>query len=206
VARSPTKTGKRARDPNYERELERYEEPLPSREYILDTLHEQGVPVPEDELGTLLEIKKDERTAFQRRINAMERDGEVMRNRRGDICVVAKLDLVRGRVQGHADGYGFLIRDKEEDGTISGPDLFLGFHEMQKVLHGDRVMARISGTDRRGRQEGKIVEVIERAQRRLVGRLRNEHGVLFVAPEDKRINRDFLIPRTKARARKRDRS
>ena len=187
VRRTPTKTGRRARDPFYERERERYEEPLPSREYVLEILHEQGVPVEEDDLAELLEVKPSERSSFQRRLGAMERDGEIMRNRRNAICEVAKLDLVRGRVQGHPEGYGFLIRDEP------GPDLFLGFGEMQKVLHGDRVMARIAGVDRRGRHEGKIVEVLERAQRRIVGRLRSEHGLLTVVPEDKRINRDFLI-------------
>jgi ribonuclease R len=188
VRRTPTKTGRRSRDPHYERERERYEEPLPSREYILEVLYEQGVPVPEEELAELLEIKGSERIAFQRRLSAMERDGEVIRNRRNDVCVASKLDLIRGLVQGHADGYGFLVR---EDGER--PDLFLSFREMQKVLHGDRAMARISGLDRRGRPEGKIVEVIERAQQRVVGRLRSEHGLLMVVPEDKRISRDFLI-------------
>src|SRR5689334_911407 len=188
VRRSPTKTGRRSRDPQYERERERYDEPLPSRELILEVLHEKGVPVPEDELSTLLEVKRSERTAFQRRLAAMERDGEIMRNRRNAICVTSKLDLVRGVVQGHPEGYGFLIRDE------GGADLFLNFNEMQKVLHGDRVMARISSVDRRGRPEGKIVEVLERAQRRIVGRLRSEHGLLFVVPENRRINRDFLIP------------
>jgi ribonuclease R len=188
VRRTPTKTGRRARDPHYERELKRYDEPLPSREYILEVLHETGVPVGEEELAELLEIKRTERSAFQRRLAAMERDGEIIRNRRNAICVVAKLDLIRGIVQGHPEGYGFLIRDEE------GPDLFLNFNEMQKVLHGDRVMARVSNIDRRGRQEGKIVEVLERAQRRIVGRLRSEQGLLFVVPENKRITRDFMIP------------
>ena len=188
VRRSPTKTGRRSRDPNYERERERYDEPLPSREFILDTLCKQGVPVREEELAELLEIKPEERDAFQRRLGAMERDGELMRNRTGAICVVSKLDLVRGVVQGHPEGYGFLVRDEE------GPDLFLNFGEMQKVLHGDRVVARVSAVDRRGRLEGKIVEVLERAQQRIVGRMRSEHGVLLVVPENKRINRDFLIP------------
>jgi ribonuclease R len=188
VRRTPTKTGGRAADPHYEREKLRYEEPLPSREHILATLHEQGVPVEEDDLAELLTIARHERESFRRRIAAMERDGELMRNRRNAICVVEKLDLVRGKVQGHPDGFGFLIR--EDDGA----DLFLGPGEMQKVLHGDRVMARIVGVDRRGRGEGKIVEVLERAQNRVVGRLRNEHGVFLVIPENKRINRDFLIP------------
>jgi ribonuclease R len=188
VKRSPTKNGRRSRDPHFARELERYDEPLPSREYILEVLTEHGVPMSEDELAELLEIKPDERTAFQRRLAAMERDGEAMRNRRGDVCVVSKLDLVRGTVQGHPEGYGFLIREEE------GPDLFLSFNEMQKVLHGDRVMARVGETDRRGRPEGKIVEVLERAQRQVVGRIRSEHGMLLVVPENKRITRDFLVP------------
>ena len=188
VRRASTKLGRRSRDPHVERERERYEAPLPSREFILETLIERGVPVTEHELVELLEIRAEELDGFQRRLNAMEREGELMRNRTGAICVVTKLDLVRGVVQGHPEGYGFLVR--EED----GPDLFLNFGEMQQVLHGDRVVARVTSVDRRGRLEGKIVEVLARAQQRIVGRLRSENGVLFVAPENKRINRDFLIP------------
>jgi ribonuclease R len=188
VRRSPTRTGRRTRDPYLERERARYEEPLPSREFVLATLEEQGVPVPEDELALLLEVRGPERSAFQRRLAAMERDGQIIRNRRNAICVASKLDLIRGVVQGHPDGYGFLVPDD------TGPDLFLGPGEMQKVLHGDRVMARVSAVDRRGRPEGSIVEVLERAQRRVVGRLRNEHGVLIVVPEDRRLNRDFVVP------------
>jgi len=161
---------------------------VPSREFILETLTQRGVPVAEDELERLLRIAPAEREAFSRRLAAMERDGELMRNRRNAICVVAKLDLVRGRVHGHPDGYGFLVRDG------GGPDLFLGPKEMREVMHGDRVVARISGADRRGRPEGKIVEVLERAQQRLVGRLYSEHGVLFVTAEDKRISHEFVVP------------
>ena len=186
-ASNPARKG-RARDPHHEREASRYEYPVPSREFILDTLNKQGVPVAESDLERLLGIEPHQREAFARRIAAMERDGEVIRNRRNAICVVAKLDLIRGRVQGHPDGFGFLVRDE------GGPDLFLGPKEMHQVLHGDRVMARIVGTDRRGRPEGKIVEVLERGQQRLVGRLYREHGILFVTAEDKRLAHEFLIP------------
>ncbi|MBI3045792.1 MAG: ribonuclease R [Betaproteobacteria bacterium] len=179
---------RRSRDPHYEREAGRYERPVASREYILETLTKQGVPMPEHVLERLLRVTPQDRVAFARRLAAMERDGEIMRNRRNAICVVAKLDLVRGRVQGHADGFGFLVRDE------GGPDLFLGPKEMRGVMHGDRVMARISGMDRRGRPEGQIVEVLERGHQRLVGRLRSEHGVLFVTAEDKRISHEFLVP------------
>ena len=180
-------------DPFLERERARYARPVPSREYILQTLTERGVPVAEDELERLLGIAPGEREAFSRRLAAMEREGEIMRNRRNAICVVDKLDLIRGRVQGHPDGFGFLIRDDR------GPDMFLGPKEMQKVLHGDRVVARQSGIDRRGRPEGKIVEVLEHVQTRLVGRLHSDHGVLFVVAEDKRISQDFLIPAGESR-------
>jgi ribonuclease R len=187
--KSAVRLSKRRRaDPYLEREKERYAEPLPSREYVIQTLEEHGVPVPDEQLYDLLGIRPHEHEAFQRRINAMERDGELMRNRRGDLCVVAKLDFIRGVVQGHPDGFGFLIRDE------GGPDIFLGPAEMQEVLHGDRVVVRISGTDRRGRPEGKIVEVLQRMRQRVVGRLHSEHGAMYLVPEDKRLNRDFLIP------------
>ena len=179
---------RRNRDPFMAREAERYEHPVPSRELILEVLVEAGVPMEEQDLARQLDIGKRDDDAFSRRIGAMERDGQIMRNRRGDLCVVEKLDLIRGRVLGHKDGFGFMQREDD------GPDLFLGPREMQKVLHGDRVMARISGMDRRGRPEGKIVEVLEHGQTRFVGRLHVEHGVTFVAAEDKRISQEFVVP------------
>lgn len=180
--------GVRSRDPFLEREKLRYDNPLPSREYILELLIEQGVPVSADRLASLLEIEPEEATAFERRLAAMERDGQIIRNRKNAICVVEKLDLVKGRVQGHPDGFGFLIRD---DG---GEDLYLSAGEMSKVLHGDRVVASEGGINARGRREGLIVEVLERANSRVVGRFLDEHGIGVVAPEDRRISQDILIP------------
>ena len=145
------------------------------------------MPVSPERLATLLDIAPDEKPLFERRLAAMERDGQLMLNRRGALCIVDKLGLVRGRVQGHPEGFGFLVRDE------GGPDLFLNPWEMSKVLHGDRVVARIQGVDRRGRPEGVIVEVLERAQHRVVGRLLTEHGIYFVVPENKRISQDLLI-------------
>ena len=108
------------------------------------------------------------------------------------MCIVAKLDLVTGKVHGHPDGFGFLVPD---DG---GDDLFLSPREMHKVLHGDRVTARRVGVDRRGRPEGAIVDVLERANRDVVGRLHEERGIWFVEAENRRINQDLLIPPTDA--------
>lgn len=179
-------------DPHLARERERYGHPLPSREFMLQVLNEQGVPVAEEALQKLLEITPEEYEIFSRRLSAMVREGQIMRNRKGDICVVEKLDLVKGKVQGHADGFGFLIPD---DGS---PDMFLGPKEMNKVLHGDTVMVREIGLDRRGRKEGTIVEVLERATTRLVGRLHDDHGILFVEAENRRISQDILVPKEHA--------
>ena len=178
----------RLADPQLERERRRYEHPLPSREWIMEILEREGVPVEPERLMTLLDIEEDERALFERRLGAMERDGQLMRNRRNTLLMVQKLGLVRGRVQGHPDGFGFLVPDE------GGGDLFLSPWEMSRVLHGDRVMAREQGVDRRGRREGVIVEVLERVNNRVVGRLLVEHGISLVVPEDRRISHDLLIP------------
>ena len=181
------KASVRMQDPYLERERAQYDFPLPSREFVLQILAERGVPISSEELAQMLEITEEEIDVFNRRLRAMERDGQIMRNRKNAVCVVDKLDLIKGKVQGHADGFGFLVPD---DGS---PDLFLGPKEMHKVLHGDRVMVREIGLDRRGRREGAIVEVLEHVNQRLVGRLFAEHGILFVVAENKRISQDILV-------------
>jgi ribonuclease R len=186
----------RSSDPYLERERARYPSPLPSREWVVHVLEREGVPVVPQRLLRLLDIEPSEEQAFERRLSAMERDGQIMRNRRGAICIVRKLGLVRGRVEGHPDGYGFVIPD---DG---GADLYLSPWEMSKVLHGDRVVVRRAPVPRRGRPEAVVVEVLERANQRLVGRLVEEHGISFVVAQDKRISQDVLVPREAlARAR-----
>ncbi len=178
----------RKRDPFFEREKARYAHPLPSREFVLQILKQEGIPTTENRLQKIFGIKKHEQDAFARRLTAMLREGQIFRNRKGDFCVMEKLDLIKGVVQGHADGYGFLIPDAEE------ADLFLPAKEMHKVLHGDRVLVRETRIDRRGRREAVIVEVLEHTNQQVVGRLHQDHGVLIVVAENKRINQDILIP------------
>ncbi len=177
----------RRADPEFARESATYAHPLPSREYILQSLAEQGVPTSFDRLCHLLDIADFEREPFQRRLGAMARDAQLLQNRRDDWLIPDKADLLKGRVQGHPDGFGFLVREDK------GPDLFLPEKEMNKVLHGDHVIARVVGMDRKGRPEGKVVEVTERANRQVVGRVFEEHGVYYVVAENKRISQDILI-------------
>jgi ribonuclease R len=187
----------RRADPEFEREKSKYEHPLPSREYILQVLAVQGAPLEFDALARLLDVQAYELEAFQRRLGAMARDAQLMQNRRGDWLIPNKADLVRGRIVGHPDGFGFLVPEE------GGADLFLAAKEMDKVLHGDKAIARVIGVDRKGRPEGKIVEVTERANRLVVGRVIEEHGVRFVVAEDKRISQDILLAPPEKGARNR---
>ncbi len=166
-------------------------QPVPTDTYakeILAALNGAGAPLTPDELAGRLEIRGRERRSFDDAVAALERAGAVVKNRAGSLLVATRLALLAGRIEGHRDGHGFLVPD---DG---GPQVFLPPAEMRQALHGDRAAVRISGRDQRGRPSGEIVEVLERATRRIVGRLHAEHGVLFLVPEDRRIAQDIVVP------------
>ena len=185
------KPGKRPmQDPNHHREAQRYAEPIASRDFILQVLAEADGPMAADTLAQKLGLTApDRREALDRRLGAMVRDGQLLQNRRGAFAPAAQLDLMPGTVIANPEGFGFLRPD-----AGGGEDLFLPPAEMRKVMHGDRVLASVTGMDRRGRREGAIVEVLERRVTRLVGRYDEEAGVGFVVPDDARIQRNVMIP------------
>jgi ribonuclease R len=188
VSRRKPRRASSDRDPYQAREAKKYENPIPSREFIISLMDEHGAPLPFDDLAEALELRDPERLeALSRRLKAMARDGQVVVNRRGGYCVVNHEDLIHGRVIGHADGFGFLHPDE------GGDDLFLSPREMRRLWHGDRIVARVAGIDRRGRREAAVVEVLERAFENLVGRLQIEGGVAFLLPDNKRIAQQVLI-------------
>jgi ribonuclease R len=168
---------------------------IPSREEILGILRKANEALDAEEIAAALHVKSEEVDGLTRRLNAMERDGQIKQDRAGLYQLAHHTNFIEGRVSGHREGYGFLIPD---EGT---EDVFLPEKEMQKVLHGDRVQIRIAGTDRRGRPEGTIVEVIERANTHVIGRLLQENGVWIVAPEDKRIVQDILLAGSPGKAK-----
>jgi len=167
--------------------LSTYSYTIPSREEILGILRQATAAHDINALALVLKVGPDEMDGLTRRLNAMERDGQIKPDRAGNYQLANTTNFIDGRVSSHRDGYGFLIPDE------GGDDIFLPEKEMQKVLHGDRVRARLIGTDRRGRPEGTIVEVLTRANTHVIGRLLNENGVWIVAPEDKRIGQDILL-------------
>jgi len=183
------------REKTIDKPLSKFPYPIPSREEILGVLRTSETPLAANDIAEALSIKRQEREGFFKRLGAMERDGQIRLDQRNLYQLTHPSNFVAGRVQGHRDGYGFLIRDDGQD------DLFLPNGEMQKVMHNDRVLARIVGYDRRGRPEGHIVEVTDRANKRVIGRLLNENGALIVAPEDKRIGHDILITQNTRKAK-----
>ena len=159
---------------------------------ILRELERAGEPLTARELGAALKLRGRDRRAFDAGLETLLRTGEIVRNRAGALLVAKRIALVAGRVEGHPDGHGFLIPDE------GGASVLLPAAEMRQLMHGDRAAVRVGGRDQRGRPLGAVVEVLERAKRRIVGRLHDEHGVLFLVPEDRRIAHDIVVPRGEA--------
>jgi ribonuclease R len=176
-------------DPHANREAQKYDNPIQSREFILAHLKERGAPATHETLcDELAQTTPEGIEALRRRLIAMCRDGQLICNRRNAFLPIESAQLVTGRVLGHKDGFGFLVPD---DG---GSDLFLSARQMREVFHGDRVAARVDRVDDRGRREGVIVEVLEHGTQQTVGRFFQESGIAFVVPENARINHEVLIP------------
>ena len=180
----------REKDPFLAREQQRYEFPLPSREWVIEILEAEGVPLSIAVLAEKLSIRADEYEFFERRLKAMVRDGQVLINRRGAVCVAEKLELVKCRVEAHKDGFGFAVPlDKQPKQA----DFVLYERQMRDLMHGDIVTVRPAGVDRRGRREGQVLDIIERAQTDVVGRFYIERGVAIIEPEDKRLVQPILL-------------
>ena len=176
-------------DPHYKRELEKYGNPIPSREFILSVIRDNNAPMNRDEILTALSIQnEDQIEAMRRRLRAMENDGQLVFTKRKRYALPEKLDLFKGTVIGHREGFGFLQVDGKKD------DLFIPNHQMQRVMHGDFVLAQPAGLDRRGRREVRIVRVLESRKKQIVGRFFLENGFSYVVPDDSRIGRDILVP------------
>jgi ribonuclease R len=176
-------------DPAFAGESRKYENPVPSRAYLLNWLRDCGVPTTADALIEAIGLagQPDLVEAVTRRLAAMERDGQLVCNRRGAYGLAKAMDLIAGRVVGHKDGFGFVVPDE------GGGDLFLTARAMRSLIDGDRVLVRVVGVDSRGRREGEVVSILQRTLRTLVGRLVRDGHVEFFQPDNKRIASEFLV-------------
>lgn len=189
MARKTTKKMTALLDPNYEKEQQKYENPIPSREFILQIIREHNAPMSKEEILAAFTLQDEEQQeGMRRRLRAMENDGQLVFTKRHRYALPEKLDLLKGTVIGHRDGYGFLQVDGVKE------DWFIPNVQMQRVMHGDFVLAQPNGFDRKGRAEVRIVRVLESRKKHLVGRFFLEDSIGYVVPDDSRINRDILIP------------
>ena len=176
-------------DPQAEREAQKYDQPIASRELILNVMAERDVPMRFTELADELRIHNDsDLFSLQKRVKAMQRDGQLISGRRGALGLPKKMDLVKCKIIGHRDGYGFASP------TEGGDDFFLSSRQMYSVFDADEVLIAQSGQDDKGRPEGQIVEVLTRAHTYIVGRYMEEGGIGYLLPHNRRISNHVLIP------------
>jgi ribonuclease R len=188
-----SKSKKIPADPHAEREAAKYENPVPSREVILEILQQAGQPQALKKILSSLGIDDpDQKIAMRRRLKAMVRDGQLIKNRKSLYGISNQMGLVCGLIQGHPDGYGFVLPD------VGGEDVFLSAREMRQVLHGDKVLVRAEQGRQRGKLEGSIVEVLQRNNHSVLGHYHIESGIGYVIPDDRRIGQDILIPQGQA--------
>jgi ribonuclease R len=176
------------KDPNASEEASKYDNPVPSRDFLLEFLRKWGAPIKHPYLCQELGLTdEDDIEAVRRRLIAMCRDGQLISNRKGEFGLIEKMNLIPGRVIGHRDGFGFLKPD------AGGDDLFLSPRNMRELFDGDRALVQEIGVDYKGRREGKVVEVLERNTRKLVGKFDGENGFGSIVPENQRITNQVMV-------------
>ncbi len=176
------------KDPEGLQESKKYETPAPSRTFILQYLNERAIPLRYEQLCSAFALDHSgQLEALRRRLIAMCRDGQLIQNRKRAYCLPDKIQLISGKVQGHRDGFGFLIPD---DGS---QDFFLTPKQMESLFDGDKVMVRETEIDNRQRRWCVVVEVLERAFIKVVGVYHEEEGVGFVVPDHHRLNHEVVV-------------
>ena len=191
-------------DPHAKREAKKYEKPVASRELLLSLIEKCSPPPNFKALVKTLNYQEDHLlVGLKRRLRAMENSGQLVFNKFKQYAIPEKNSLLTGKVIGHRDGFGFFAPDDPAKKDKRGKDFYISSHEMQRVFHGDVVQAiLVDRTDRKGRKEVRILEVIEPRKAPIVGRFYVDHHVCSVIPEDTKIKQEILIdPKAKLGAR-----
>ncbi|AKC32526.1 ribonuclease R [Candidatus Pantoea carbekii] len=176
-----------SKDPFEDREIKKSHHPIPSREFILALLEKRKKSATRDEIAKELNITTKERETLRRYLRAMERDGLLVFTRPQRYFLPEHPDLIRGKVIGHRDGYGFLRVEGDKD------DFYLSNKQMKFCLHGDFILAQIISTDSKARREVRVIRILEPRNSYIVGRYCTNSGTSFVVPDDNRLNFDVLI-------------
>jgi len=191
-------------DPHAKREAKKYEKPVASRELLLSIIEKCSPPPTFNTMVKTLKYDEEyQLIGLKRRLRAMENSGQLIFNKFKQYALPEKNSLLTGKVIGHRDGFGFFSPDDASIKDKRGKDFYISSHEMQRVFHGDIVQALlVDRTDRKGRKEVKIIEVVEPRKAPIVGRLYVDHHICSVVSEDSKIKQEVLIdPQAKHGAR-----
>lgn len=176
-------------DPHFSREQQKYANPVPSREFILEHIQARPKPASFKQLCDELNVNDEERqSSLKYRLRAMERDGQLYFNKFKCYVIPDAAGLVKGRVIAHRDGFGFLAVEGEDK------DWFIAHHQMHGLLHGDVVLAEAASRGRGGKCEARIIKVLPNERTPIIGRYFIDHGIALVVAEDPRISQDIIIP------------
>jgi len=175
-----TKSTRKAKKP--------YQHAIPKRGRLVAVLRDAGRPLAFDALAQAVGVLgKPNQAKLLEKLKNMVRAGQIIQNRRGEFCLMERINLVTGKVLGHRDGFGFVSRDDD------GDDVYLSAREMRALFHGDKVAIRVIGKDRRGRPEGELVEVLERGISQIAGQFIRERGIGVVIPDNSKLAHRVLI-------------
>ena len=185
------KNKKNITDPHAQREAKKYDNPIASRELILATLEKADKPLSTSKIATLLAIEEQQLDAIQRRLFAMQREGQLTRTQKGLFSIPDLSQLIQGRISAHRDGFGFLIADNKLHPKHA--DIFLNNREMRKVFDGDIALVAITHEGRNGKLEGEIIQVSQRNTEKVVGKLLIDDRQSRVIPENPKYQHSIIL-------------
>ena len=164
-----------------------------SRDHVLAQMRERvHHPAALRELLQILKIPSEERATFRRHVKSLVASGDLIQISGHRFGLPEKMDLYVGRLQTHPAGYGFVAPERPLE---SGGDIYISGPLLNEAMHGDRVVVRIERIKEGGRAEGRIIRILERANQWIVGRYdRDENGMGYVVPFDRRVLMDIFIP------------
>ena len=160
------------------------------KETLLSFMREEAYrPMDIQELVTVFDINPDEYKAFKRALKVMELEGSIVRTKKDKFAVPERLGLIKGKLQAHKKGFGFLIPEEEGERDVFIPSSFIN-----GAMNNDRVLVQITRDDINGKKrEGEVIEILERANTKIIGVYEDNRNFGFVVPEDTRLNQDIFI-------------
>ena len=157
---------------------------------LLEFMREEAYrPMDIQELVSVFDINPDEYRVFKKTLKTMEKEGLIFRTKKDKFALPERLGLITGKLQAHAKGFGFLIPEAEGEKDVFIPSPFIN-----GAMNGDRILVQITREDKNGKKrEGEVIQILERANTKIIGVYEDSRNFGFVIAEDTRISQDIFI-------------